>query len=305
MNSVQNARPSARERPSASEDAQARREPSVWQRSIVSRAGLLPALLFLLVLFYFPILDVLRLSVQGDAGLTLDHFVSVFTDRSTRVIFATTGKIALLTTVLCLVCAFPVAFVMAYSRRWIRNALLVAVMLPFMTSLLVRTYAWILVLSPSGVLSRSLDALGLPRLEILYTLNSVLIGTTYVLLPYMVLTLYSVMRSIPGQLMQAAAGLGASGWEVFRRVLFPLCYPGVAGGCVMVFVMSLGYFITPELLGGARQVMVGSAIQMEIQQTLDWNRASALSIVLLVATLLTIGLYERLFGFASILENRP
>jgi ABC-type spermidine/putrescine transport system permease subunit I len=173
---------------------------------------------------------------------------------------------------------------------------LALVVLPFWVSILVRTYAWIVVLGNNGVVNRSLLGLGFvdEPLAILYNELGVIIGTTNVLLPFLVLPLFAAMVRIDRRLLMAAAGLGAGPWTVFRRVFLPLTLPALAAGCILVFILTLGFFITPAILGGGRVPMIANMIDMLINRLPRWELAAALSTVLLVATFVCYALYLRI-----------
>jgi len=180
------------------------------------------------------------------------------------------------------------------------------VVLPFFTSIIVRTYAWMVLLGRNGVVNQSLTWLGLTDmpLPLLYNQGGVLIGMTYVLLPYMVLTVYSVMHGIEPGLIRAAHSLGASRWQAFRRVFLPLSLPGIAGGTLLVFILSLGFFITPALMGGPSDVMIAMLIEREVEFTLNWSFASALAVILLMLTLVGFVGYNRIVRLERVFEAR-
>jgi ABC-type spermidine/putrescine transport system permease subunit I len=246
--------------------------------------GLLP-LLFLGFLFLLPVGRLLTLSIEGG---TLAHFEkAVFGELYIRV-FYDTFKIATTVTLVSLLLAYPVAYALSTaSPRWVLIGL-VFLMLPFWTSILVRTYAWMILLGRNGVLNQILIGLGLVTepVGLLYNVSGVLVGMVHVLLPYMVLPIYSAMLRVDRDLLLAAEGLGASGGSVFWRVYLPLTLPGVIAGTALVFILSLGFYITPALLGGGRVIMIAVLIEQQVRQFLDWGFASALSILLLLAALL-------------------
>jgi putative spermidine/putrescine transport system permease protein len=177
------------------------------------------------------------------------------------------------------------------------------VLFPFVTDVLVRTYAWMVILGPAGALNNALGSLGIQPAHLLYDRAGVLIGMTYALLPYMVLTLYSVLRNIDQRLVLAATSLGAGAWQAFRTITIPLSLSGVYGGSLLVFVLSLGYFATPRLMGGATDQTLALAIDQQFEQSLNWGFASALTVVLLVMTLIGFALYLRWIGLRSLLQQ--
>ena len=202
---------------------------------------------------------------------------------------------ASLTTAICFVLGFPLAYMIARSpARW-QPVLLLLVMLPFWTNFLVRTYAWMIVLRQDGLVNGLLRALGIvdAPLELLYTPTAVVIGLVYGYLPFMVLPLYVAVERLDPRLVEAAWDLYASRWAIFTRVVVPLTMPGIVGGCVLVFIPSIGSFITPDLLGGARSMMIGNLIQHEYLVVRDWPLGSAVSFVLMAIVMAAVGLYYR------------
>jgi ABC-type spermidine/putrescine transport system permease subunit I len=180
------------------------------------------------------------------------------------------------------------------------------VVLPFFTSIIVRTYAWMVLLGRNGVVNQYLVALGFTDtpLPFLYNQTGVLIGMSYVLLPFLILTAYSVMRGIDPGLIRAAHSLGASRFQAFRRIFLPLSLPGIAGGTLLVFILSLGFFITPALMGGPSDIMIAMLIEREVEFTLNWSFASALAVILLLVTLVGFALYNRIVRLERVFEGR-
>jgi putative spermidine/putrescine transport system permease protein len=213
-------------------------------------------------------------------------------------ILARTFWISALVTLLCLVLGYPLAFLLAsLPERW-ANPLLILVLLPFWTSLLVRTAAWIVLLQREGVLNHLLLESGLlaEPLALVFNRTGVLIAMTHVLLPFMVLPLYSVLRGIPPALGRAALSLGARPATAFLKIHLPLSMPGVGAGCLLVFILALGYYITPALVGGAADQMISYFIAFFTLQTINWGMAASLASLLLLATLLLYAVYARLVG---------
>ena len=198
--------------------------------------------------------------------------------------------VALQVTALCLVLGYPVAFLLASLSRRRANALLILVLLPFWTSILVRTTAWIVLLQTEGVVNDVAVWTGLwtDRAQLIFNRTGVLTAMTHVLLPFMVLPLYSVMKGIPPAYVRAARSLGAGPFTAFRRVYLPQTYPGIAAGGLLVFILAIGYYITPALVGGPRDQLTSYFVALHTDQTLNWGLASALGAILLVVTL---GLY--------------
>ncbi|MGF6178449.1 ABC transporter permease [Ensifer sp. 4252] len=218
-------------------------------------------------------------------------------DRSVnRVILVRTFWIAALVTFACAGIGFPYAMIAASLTGWKRDLMLAAVLLPLWTSLLVRTAAWFILLQEQGLINDLLQTLGLidAPLPLIFNRTGVIIAMTHVLLPFMVLPIYSVLITIPKNLMPAAASLGAPPLRAFLRVLLPLSLRGVASGSLLVFISAIGYYITPALIGGPGDQMISSIIAFYATGSANWGMAGALGVVLLVATLLLYSVYARL-----------
>jgi len=254
--------------------------------------GALP-IAFLLVLFVFPVLRFLLLAVEDG---TLAHFEKALTDGLHVLVLVETLRIAAIVTLICLALGYPLSYWLATTTPPWRNVGFALLLLPFWISVLVRTYAWMILLGRNGVLNRQLMALGVidAPLPLLHNTTGVVIGMVHVLLPYMVFPLYAVMRRVDPALLSAAEGLGAPGWQVMRRIYFPLTLPGVLSGATLVFVISLGFFITPALLGGGRVLMIGVLIERHVRQYLDWGLAAALAIIVLAVALAIYAALRRL-----------
>ncbi|MBR0651296.1 ABC transporter permease [Roseomonas terrae] len=252
-----------------------------------------PALLLLGIIFAWPVLRLLAMSVEDG---TLANFEKATLDELYLYVLFDSVKIAAMVMAICLLVAYPVAFWLSRAGRWGVALGMFALLLPFWTSVLVRTYAWLVLLGRNGVVNRWLRDAGLidAPLPLLHNTSGVLIGMVHVLLPYMVFPIYASLLRIDPDLSRAAEGLGAPAWRSFLRVTFPLSLPGVSAGCALVFVLSLGFFITPALLGGGRVIMVSMLIEQQVREFLDWPFAAALSTVLLVATLAIYALIGRI-----------
>ena len=215
-------------------------------------------------------------------------------------IFQRTLLLSLLITGLCLALGFPVAHLLATLPMRYSNLLMILVLLPFWTSLLVRTTAWIAILQGQGVINSTLVALGIisddARLSLVYNEAGTIIAMTHILLPFMVLPLYSVMRTINPGYVRAARSLGASSWTAFRRIYLPQTLPGIGAGSVLVFILAVGYYITPALVGGASGQLISNLIAFHMQNSLNWSLAAALAAILLAIVLLLYWLYDRLVG---------
>jgi spermidine/putrescine transport system permease protein len=206
-------------------------------------------------------------------------------------IFGRSILLAGVTTLLTLLIGLPTALWMAFRSERLRLVLVFVVTVPFWTNILVRNYAWMLILRSDGVLDWALRLLGIPHapIAILYTPLATGIGLTYSFLPYMILPIYVSLEKIDRRLIEAAFDLGADRWRALTRVVLPLSAPGLVGGAILVFIPGLGAFISPELLGGARSMMIGSLIQQQFGQSRNWPFGAALAFVLLGLVLLALG----------------
>lgn len=248
-------------------------------------ALVLPLILFLTVFFLYPLAQMARESAADGFAA----YESILTSPVYRKVFSNTVTIAAATTAICLVLAYPYAYVMNRVSPRMRLALMAFVLLPFWASLLVRSFAWIALLQDSGLVNQALQALGLTDgpLSLIRTTPGVLIGMVHIMLPYMVLPLYTAMARVDDRLLLAASSLGANPRRRFVRVFLPLTLPGLAAGCLLVFTISLGFYITPALLGAPSQAMVGEVIAEQVEQ-FGLSTASALGIVLLTGTLVVL-----------------
>jgi putative spermidine/putrescine transport system permease protein len=261
---------------------------------------------FLAVFFLYPLAGVVARSFGGEP-LGLEHYARAVREPVYLWVLANTFRIAAAVAVLCLVLGYPVAHVLAAASPRALRLLLIFIVVPYFTGALVRTYAWIVLLGREGVVNQLLLRLGLVErpVPLMYNTTGVLIGMTYILLPYMVLALYSVMKGIDPGLTRAARSLGATGPQAFVRVLLPLTLPGIGGGFLLVFILALGFFVTPALMGSARETMIAMVIENQVGVVLNWGFASALAMVLLVATVLGFLAYDRVLGLRRLFETRP
>ncbi|WP_180735191.1 ABC transporter permease [Paraburkholderia sp. PGU19] len=235
-----------------------------------------------------------------DAQVTPQGSVEFVPDNSSvyRQAFLRTISISATVTVLCLLLGYPVAWMLANLPAKSSNRLMLLVIVPFWTSLLVRTTAWYVLLQPGGVINSLLMGLGLAThpVPLIFNRAGVLIGMTHVLLPYMILAIYSVMKSVSPIYVRAAQSLGAHPFTAFVRVYVPQTLPGVGAGCFLVFVLALGYYITPALLGGAGDEMISQLIAMQTNTQLNWGLAGALSAYLVIFTAIFYFLFNRIVG---------
>jgi putative spermidine/putrescine transport system permease protein len=215
-------------------------------------------------------------------------------------LFWRTIEISFLVTVFCLILGYPVAFLLSTLPTKTSNLLLILVLLPFWTSLLVRTTAWIAMLQAQGVMNDLFVVFGLAtdedRFSLIYNKTGTLIAMTHILLPFMILPLYSVMKTIPPSYTRAAKSMGATNWTAFWRVYFPQSVPGIGAGALLCFILAIGYYITPALVGGQDGQMISNIIDFHMRKSLNWNLAAALGLVLLVFVLFLFWIYDRVVG---------
>jgi len=283
------------------------------------RSGLaaLAPFLWLGVFFLFPFLLVAKLSLSDTAlaippytpridwaqgwagvqtflrGLDLEAYARLPTDRLYVVAYLSSLKFASVATFILLLLGYPLAYAMSRCTPSVRQALLMAVILPFWTSFLIRVYALIGILKPEGLLNVALNAVGLPSVALLNTDTAVYIGLVYAYLPFMVLPLYAVLERQQHDLLEAAADLGCTPLQAFWRVTFPISLPGVAAGSLLCFIPMVGEFVIPDLLGGSGTLMLGKTIWTEFFANRDWPAASAVAIVLLFTLVIPIVFYQR------------
>ena len=214
------------------------------------------------------------------------------------IILARSLLLAALATALCITIGFPVAWFITRQPPPVRNLLVFLVTIPFWTNLLVRAYAWIIILGRGGVIDTPLHALGLmapgESLGLLYTNGAILVGLTYTYLPLMVLPIYASLEKLDFRLVEAAADLYASKWQVMRHVVIPLAAPGIIAGAILVFIPALGDFISPDLLGGAKKLMLGSLVQFQFATARNWPFGAAVAVILLSFVIANMLLYLRL-----------
>ncbi len=260
----------------------------------------LPVILFVGVLFLLPVLRILMLSVTEPA-VGLGNYRELFTDPVYLKIIATTVRICVLTTVITLLMAYVLAYAMANVRSSARSWMLAFLLIPFWLSVLVRAFAWVLLLSRQGIVNATLMALGVidSPLTLLRNETGVLIGMVHFMVPYATLPMLSNMLGIDRALMAASRSLGAGPIRTFLRVYLPLSLPGVLAAGVLVFVFCLGFFITPALLGGGKTMMVAQYIQFGISETMNWGISTAFATVLLVSVLLSLSLMMRYVKFPA------
>ena len=289
--------------PMTSEDALAREERKEHTSMLLL---LTPALVMVVVLLIMPLCWLTFQSVQTEEGFSLANYIRIFQESIYWDTFALTFKISFLVTILSIVMGFPIAYAASRLQGFWANLILICVILPFWTSVLVRAYAWLVLLQRRGLVNQTLMDLGIidQPLTLMHNTTGTVIGTLHVMLPFMVLPLYSVMKKIPQDLMQASESLGAKPFYTFRRVFLPMAAPGVMAGSILVFVICLGFFITPELLGGGRTILVSMLVQRNVELYHAWGAASAVGLVLLFVVFLIFWGINRFIPIERILGAR-
>jgi putative spermidine/putrescine transport system permease protein len=276
------------------------------RRYPVGRVAMLlaPPVIFVVALFAVPIFKILLWSFENkETGVfTFSNYTYLLTQRTYVLIIANTFRTSLIVTIATLILGYPVAFVLARLPVGLSNLLMLFVLLPLWTSILVRTYAWTVIFQRAGPLNGVLLFFGLVQepLSLGHSTFGVTVGMTHFLLPFMILPLYSVIRRIDFNLVRAAHGLGAGPFRVFRRIVLPLSMSGIVAGSVLVFILSIGSFITPALLGGREDTFIAQLIEQQANTLLNWNLAAALAITLLVIAFGLIIGAERAFGVTRV-----
>ncbi|MFV0473805.1 MAG: ABC transporter permease [Pikeienuella sp.] len=267
---------------------------------------ILPALAVMILFYILPVLNIWGISVsEPQPGFA--NYEKMLDSNAVKVSFVLTFRIAAITTIACLLLGYVVAYTITHFVGRVRPLMLGLVLLPFWVSVLIRSFAWIVLLGRSGIVNDTLTDLGMISAPVRFMHNElgVLIAMVHVMLPFAVLPMLTNMRDIPDSYMKAARGLGASEWRAFREVYFPQTLPGVFSGGLLVFVLSLGFYVTPALLGGGRVMMISEYITYQIQEFLNWGMGAALSVVLLVATALVLIVAGRFVNLRStFLERR-
>lgn len=272
-----------------------------WGRARAGRWSPLAAALLLLPLvvllgagFFYPLIKLLAGSLWTPA-FSFEHYERLLAEPLYLLILRRTLWIALIVSAMALLLGYPVALLMARLGGWQAALIAGCVLIPLWTSALVRSYAWVVLLQRNGIVNDVLRRLGLIEqpIQMIYTEGALLVAMTHVLLPFMILPIFSALRGIPPDLERAAANLGAGTWATFRQVTFPLSLPGVFAGVLMVFILSLGFYITPALVGGPRTLMIATLIGQQMTELLNWPFASALAATLLALTLLLVVMFRR------------
>jgi putative spermidine/putrescine transport system permease protein len=270
---------------------------------------MLPALAMLVFMFLAPLaLFFVRsfMEFDGTSAEFIDHGRDLLLSQAYLTALGTTNWISLIVTATTLLIGYPIAYYLTTATGVGVTIVVLSIVLPYFTSIIVRTFSWMVLLGEHGLVNNVLLATGLIEtpLSLMYNRLGVLIGMSYVLLPYMVLTLYAAMRAIDPSLLRAAAGLGAGGFYSFRRVYFPLSLPGVLSGALIVYILSIGFFITPALMGGQHDIMIAMLIDRALEVAVDWPSAALMSLTLLFVTLALYAIYYRLTDIRRLIGAR-
>lgn len=259
---------------------------------------IVPPLLFLFIFLIIPLGKILLLSVTDakSGAFTLEAYQKFFTSNVYFKVILLTFKVSFIVTLFCLVLGYPVAYMMSKCSKRMRAIIMILVMIPFWTSLLVRTYSWMILLQSEGVINNLLISLHIIKtpLKLMKNTTGVYIGMIHILLPYMILSLYPVLCGIDNNYVAAARNLGANKFIAFFKVYFPMSIQGIAAGAILVFTMGIGYFITPSLLGGTSDTMISQMIQVQVSKLLNWQFASAVSIILFIVSMIVLYLSKKI-----------
>lgn len=259
-----------------------------------------PYIVWSILLLLLPMIIVLFYSITtGGNGIisfefTLKNYIKFFTDPDFVIVLWRSVKIAIKTTVICILLAYPVAYFIAGNNDRVRNMLIFVITIPTWINMLVRTYAWIGILSEGGIVSKLLKMLGFAHTELLYTESAVLIGMVYNFLPFMILQIVSSLCKMDRSLLDASSDLGANGVQTFLRVTFPLSLPGVVSGISLVFLPAVSSFFIPKLLGGGQYFLIGNVIENQFITVGEWNFGSAISVIMAILMMLSMYCVRRL-----------
>ena len=259
----------------------------------------MPAVLGILIIVFLPIFWLSSLSFYDAQGaLSTENYARIFESALYKRTFVVTSQISITVTVICVLLGYPLCYWLTKMKDRTASILMIFVLVPFWTSILVRTYAWLVLLQRKGIINSSLVSLGIidEPIQLAHNLTGSIIGMVHIMLPFLILPLYATMRGIDTDLVRAALGLGSTPRKAFWHVFFPMSLPGLFAGIVLVFILSLGFFVTPALLGGGRVQMLAQRIESTITIYSNWGAASALGVVLLLLAFVMIWLMNRVFG---------
>ena len=263
-----------------------------------------PSIFSIIAIIMIPVGWLFYLSFIGNGGdFSLVNYQRMIEYKSYARVYLITFQVSILTTLLCVLIGFPLAYFLAQVPQKIAGVLMLTVLLPFWTSLLVRTYAWLVLLQKKGLLNDFAIQIGLweTPVKLVHNMTGTLIGMAHIMLPFLILPLYGAMRRIEPEMMHAASNLGAKPIQAFWKIFFPISLPGLVAGSLIVFVLCLGFYVTPAVLGGGRVVMIATQITAILENQFNWGAASALGVVLLVTTMIILYLAGRLLKLDSVL----
>jgi ABC-type spermidine/putrescine transport system permease subunit I len=262
---------------------------------------ILPALVFLLLFFVYPLIRLVLLSF-GEQEFTLDNYVRIISTPLYISVILNTIKLSIIVTAICLVIGFPVAYLLARLPENKASILFIFILIPFWTNLLVRTYAWMILLQSTGLINNFLEQIGILKqpISFMYNLIGVTIGMVYILLPFMIFPMYSVIKKIDNNLISASLNLGASPIQTFLKITLPLSKGGIGAGSLLVFILSMGFYITPTLMGGLNDITISMVIAQQVNAVGNWGFASALAMILFVLIVLMTIVYNYSFRIERI-----
>ena len=277
------------------------------RQSLLVLALTLPAIIAVFLVIVIPVGWLFSLSfLDSNGDLSLVNYEKMIAYKSYLRVFKTTFNVSFLTTFLCIVIGYPLAYFLSQIPRKYVGLFMLTVLLPFWTSLLVRTYAWLVMLQRNGLINNFAIDLGIwdAPVKLAHNLNGTLIGMVHIMLPFLVLPLYAAMRRIDRHALQAAANLGATPVQAFWQIFVPLSLPGVVAGSLIVFVLCLGFYVTPAVLGGGKVILVSMQITAILEDQFNWGAASALGVVLLVSTFAVLLVASRFLKLDSVMFGR-
>lgn len=281
-------------------------------RTLKGKLLSMPGLLWLTLFFALPLVAMLVISfyqrgVYGQLipAFTLDNYIRFFEPLYLRILWDTLG-IAVVTTIGTLLLAYPLAFYITRLPRNQQTIWLILIMIPFWINFLIRSYAWVIILRSQGVVNSTLLHFGIidVPLSLLYNWGAVMLGMIYTLLPFMVLPLYVSLEKLDGRKLEAAYDLGAKPWQAFWHVTLPLTKSGIMIGSILVFVSSLGMFVVPDIMGGAKSILLGNVIQNQFLSARDWPFGAAISIIMMILSAALIALYYKAMQWEERMEGR-
>lgn len=276
----------------------------IWRSIDPAFYLLLPVLILLIVFMVVPVFRIFLLSFF-DPDFTVKHYLKFYNVGIYSQILLRTLTISLMVSICCLIVGYPVAYLMADVPPKTANILLIFVVLPMWTGILVRTYAWMVLLGRKGILNKLLiyfDVIAEP-LKLLYTTKAVVLAMVQILVPLMILPLYATMKGIDRNLLKASNILGAGPLRTFWRIFLPLSTPGILAGFTLVFILSMAFFITPALVGGRKDIMIAMLIESQVTRLLNWGFAAVLSLILMAMTLIIILVFNKFIGINRFLGS--